>query len=235
MHQIFSKVWRAYIAIFVMTQWIQIYYIPLSNIEEIVQNVSTNLVYTVGIYQLAVCQEKKAISIINNIYAMEKKVLEDNNEVHVKIYKYYAKLSNTVNKWFMVMSAATVSLIVFLPLVETRVETYIAASYGQNDSAKLQRRLPISSWFPFDKNTHYNLAYLLQGIGGYSGCSFVVYSDVFFFSIMLFTIGQIRTLQHQIENFKDLSENNHRDEKAIVADELSVLRECVIKHKMIIE
>lgn len=237
-YQQFSKVWRIYIAIFVLTQWIQIYYIPLSNLEEIVQNISTNLVYTIGIYQLIVCKQKKAVSIINTIYAMEKEVLEANNEVHVKIYKYYAKLSNSVNKWFMIMSACTVSLIVFLPLVETRVEIYIAANrahYGENSSETLQRRLPLSSWFPFDKRVYYNLAYLLQGIGGYSGCSFVVYSDIFFYSIMMFAIGQIKILQNQIINFKDLAEQHSECEKDTVRNELDVLRECVRKHKMIIE
>lgn len=239
MNQImFSKIWRVYAAVFVMTQWVQIYYIPLTNLEEVVQNISTNLVYTVGLYQIAVCKHKKAVSIINNIYAMEREILEANNELHVKICKYYTKLSNTVNKCFMVMSTLTVTLITFLPLVETRVEIYIAANqdnYGQNVSENLQRRLPFSSWLPFDKDSNYNLAYILQGLGGYSGCSFVIYSDIFFFAILIFAIGQIKILQHQIENFKDLSDKNCKDGEDAVKEELAVLRECVRKHKMIIQ
>lgn len=238
-YQIFTKFWIAYVVVFVITSWIQIYFIPFTNLEELVQNISTNLVYTVGIYQLVVCKQGKAIRIIKTIYKMEREVLQANNEEHVRICKYYRKLSNTVNKLFAAMSTCTVSLIIFLPLMETKVEIYFATTangqMGKNVSQYLQRRLPLSSWFPFDKSSHYTLAYILQGLGGYSGCSFVIFSDIFFFSIMLFALGQIKILQNQIENFKETSEKKCKSGNGVIMEEIAVLRECVRKHKMIIE
>lgn len=214
-YEIFCKIWLAYVTIFVTTQWIQMYSIPFTNLEEIVQNISTNLVYSIGIYQLAVCKQKKAAHIITNIYEMEREVLESNHCKHLEIYQYYTKLIHTVCKYFVIMSAFTVSLIVFLPLVEMLLMT------------ESQTRLPLSSWFPFDKNSHYAVAYVLQGIGGYSGCAFVVVSDIFIFAIMIFAIGQFKILQQQIIHFKD---GNNSEIK-----EINALRICINKHKLIIK
>lgn len=216
-----------YQIVFLVTQWMQIYFVSPSNLEEIVKNFSTSLIYSVGIFQLFVCTRQKAASLVETIYRMEKEIQEENIEEHLKIHRHYGKLNYLVSKYFTILGLITGSLVMFaIPILEM---------YFNEAVKPTQRFLPLSSWFPFDEQAHYYVAYLVQVLGGYLGTYNVAVTDVFFYAIMIFGIGQIKILQQRIVQFKETAERNCGIVSNAEAEELKILKDCVKKHNTVIQ
>lgn len=114
------------------------------------------------------------------------------------------------------------------------VEDIVKFNEATNETTVI-KPLPMSSWFPYDPQERYLLSYLWHILDGMVGASYVMYTDAFTFSLIIFPLGQIRILIHVLSNFpkyvlkvKERIECS-RDEASFVT-----LRECILKHKEII-
>lgn len=129
----------------------------------------------------------------------------------------------------------TIVLYIISPGLEARINTYFTSSFNvQNGSEYETRLLPLSSWLPFDKYRHYSLAYALNTLTIVYGGNYTACSDVFFYALIIFCSGQLKILQKELRQFKQIavrSVETNDEERAIVRK----LGECVKKHKLIIQ
>lgn len=96
------------------------------------------------------------------------------------------------------------------------------------------KALPLSSWFPYNPQEHYLFSYLWHIFDGIVGASYVMYTDVFNFSLIIFPLGQIRILIHVLSNFRTYA-LKVKERVKCTKDEASfiTLRECILKQKEI--
>lgn len=215
LYTIYYRFIRFYFVAFVITQWIQTYYIPYGDFQELMDNISVALDYSIGVAQLFTCMSQRAVALIKKVDEIEREIQEEGNEAAVGIYEECCKKNRFLNKSFAAMALFTVFLFFLMPAVE--IYTLDGAS----------KSLPFSSWFPFDKYRFYNLAYALQVIAGIYSCQFVVCTDLLLYAFMIFCIGQMQILQVLLKNFRPL-ENDQ-------ATTLKILRNYVQKHNTIIK
>lgn len=216
LYRMYYRCIRVYFLIFVATQWIQTYHIPYNNFQELMDNISVALDYSVGVAQLFFCLSQKAVELIKKVGEIEEEILQESeNKEVITIYEESCRKNGFLNKSFVAMALFTVFLFFLMPALELHLmESEV-------------KPLPFSSWFPFDKYHYYTLAYALQVIAGIYSCQFVVCTDLLLYSFMIFCIHQMRILQVLLKNFKPQSNG----EQATV----KLLRRYVQKHKTIIE
>lgn len=216
-YAIYYRTIRLYFLVFVTTQWIQTYYTLYGNFEELMDNISVALDYSIGVAQLFACMSQRAIGLIEKVYAIEAALLTSqtsgqHDDVLLELHAKFCRKNDLLNKGFSAIALFTVFLFFLMPAFEMYA--------GVGDGVK---PLPFSSWFPFDKYRYYGLAYTLQVIAGVYSCQFVVCTDLLLFSFMIFCIEQMQILQVLIKNFKPQN-----------GDEL-LLKTYIKKHKTIIE
>lgn len=234
-YSVYQIIANAYFTIFVVTQVIQLYYIPLENYQEILDNAGVSLLYIIGIIKLYSCKGEKAVRLIKTIQETEislttKEQIGD----RVTIYNKHIQHNNNVSVFFIGLTAATIAAFWTYPGL-TEYMKY-AENITINDTTEyVVRALPFSSWFPFNKYKHYYLSYALQVIAGYYGASYVTCSDLFFFGLMIYCLGQVRMLKDSFRHFKQVSSfatnEKHFDEEAVFDN----LRKCIIQHQQIIQ
>lgn len=212
-YNIYYRSVRLYFLTFVTTQWIQTYYTLFGNFQELMDNISVALDYSIGVAQLFTCISERAIFLIRKLNEIEEETLQDAHEDVIEIHDEICRKNSLLNKGFAAIALFTVFLFFLMP-----------AATMETDGVK---PLPFSSWFPFDKYRYYGLAYTLQVIAGVYSCQFVVCTDLLFFSFMIFCIGQLRMLQVLLKNF-----GPHCDGKRVTE---RLLRKYAKKHQTIIE
>lgn len=175
---------RLYFTVFVATQWLQTYFIDKSDFQELMENVSVALDYSIGVVQFFTCMSDKTVGLIEKVKEMEAETLKESNKEVVAIYQQQVKRNAFLNKNFVTMGLFTTFLFFVKPFFE---ET---------------KTLPFSSWFPFDKKQFFYQAYFLQVLAGVLCCQFVVCTDLLLYSLMIFCVGQIQALQILLKQAK---------------------------------
>lgn len=215
LYNVYYRSVRLFFLSFVITQWIQTYFIVrYGDFQELMDNISVALDYSIGVAQLFTCMSERAIALIYKVNKIEEEILQDGHEDEdvIEIYKNNCRKNVWLNRGFVAIALFTVFLFFLMPLVEMNII--------ESDGVK---PLPFSSWFPFDKNYYYGFAYTIQVIAGVYSCQFVVCTDLLFFSFMIFSIGQLKMLQIVLKKFEKQNGSEKR------------LREHIEKHQIIIE
>lgn len=219
LYRVYRTCIRTYFVAFVVSQWIQTYHIPFGDFQQLMDNVSVALDYSIGVVQLFICTSKKAVDLIGKVREMEEEVFEEEDEEVAAIYEECCRKNRFLNKSFAAMALFTVFLFFLMPVME------LYTSFGGDHATDHEKPLPFSSWFPFDKHEHYALAYTLHVISGIYSCQFVVCTDLLLYSFMIFCIAQMKILQVLLKKFKPQSTESST---------LKLLGRYVEKHKTII-
>lgn len=104
-----------------------------------------------------------------------------------------------------------------------------------SNTTKAIRALPLSSWFPFDEQDHYVLSFTLQVLYGCTGASYVSYTEIFTFSLIIFPLGQIKSLNYILSNFQEyVLKVKHQLCCSSEEAGFITLRELILQHKEII-
>uniref|UniRef100_M3V8A0 Odorant receptor n=1 Tax=Ips typographus TaxID=55986 RepID=M3V8A0_IPSTY len=182
----------------VTTEYIQLYHILNANViqmDEVCENVCMSLVFTCTGLRVWVMRRTNGLSeIIQTVVDAEREAdgLDDEKtrqyeDIHVKhmekvsfIYAAFVFMSVT-NGCLATLYADTKSVII-------------------GNSTIVEKPLIISTWFPFDKNEHYWVAYGLQVFDGYMAALTVACTDILMFNMISYPIGQLTKLQHLVRN-----------------------------------
>ncbi|XP_066261220.1 odorant receptor 10-like [Euwallacea similis] len=234
-YHLYSNIILVYWAGFIVTQYIQLFLILNENpIKKDLMslNLCITLLYTVTI-------SKKLIILISSSFKkIIKTIIEDEvNEDPIDdelIQKLDKKNIENVN-WkyrIYIYNVFTVCLLYFLKpiMVGTVEETY-------GNVTRIVRELPLSSWFPFDAQEHYKMAYIFQSIDALVGANSVMVIDILMISLILYPCRQLRKLDHLFRNFQHFK-RKYQTLNAIEDEELAgflFFKHLIVRHENIIQ
>lgn len=228
---------QSYFALFTLSQLIQLFYIFVGgdvDIDEILDNTSVSLLYSVVVVKMLICNSKGAVKLINQIKNIEEKLYRFNEKEHIEIFKEHMKYNYFIDNFFLIFGVFTITPFFLTPVI--KIYNNPEAYQPTNVTMYPEKPLPFSSWFPFDKFKHYHLAYGMQMVAGTYGCNYVVCTDIFFFALMIFAMGQAKIMREMVKNFRKKAveeakgTSEEETEKALVR----VVRDCVVEHKVLI-
>nr|WJJ63310.1 odorant receptor 10 [Pachyrhinus yasumatsui] len=234
-YAVYSKLMLSYYIFFLLTAYIQLIMLLTSEVprmDEISGNLCITLIYTITIIrQLIIKLHPGFKNIIKQIIDTEK-IINSQEDIEVKkIYHDCAKDTSSKCKVYLTILFIITMLYIFRPLVVHGYEKEIG------NSTVFIKALPLSSWFPFDEQTLYLAAYLWHILDSLVGASFVTYTDILMFSLIVYPTGQLKILQYILRNFeiyKQKIQKDYRIENVDVAAFVT-FRECINEHKKIIQ
>ncbi|CAH0559342.1 unnamed protein product [Brassicogethes aeneus] len=163
-------------------------------------------------------------------------VFQSEDEDVIKIYKDHAKLSQNLNLFFMAVGYLTTIPFYVIPMYAEKQHPELYTPNNVTGKIDNQRPLPFSSWYPYDTNDHYVETFAWQIFTGPVIEGFVVYTDSYLYSLMVFAVGQMKILQHILGNFKLYSKKfqerlNVNEERASQV----AIKSCILFHQEIIQ
>lgn len=237
-HTIYSLVILCYFALFVLSEIIEVFNIIGGNIFELVSNLGVSLLYSVCIVKIFVCRSQSIADLLHQIHDKEKRIFHRQNDKVQDIYMKNVKVNYGANKLLIWVGVVTIAPFYFSPLLaEWQNPPEKIFNIIENSTiVYIPRPLPFSSWFPFDRFKYYYVSYACHILAGTCGASLTVTTDILFYGLMLYAIGQIKILQHYVKEFKIYSKSfaNHNTcshEEAIYL----FVGKCVKEHKIIIK
>lgn len=230
-HNIYSYFILTYFVLFEVTQYYQVSKIYDKDVYELSINLSQTLTYSLAIAKLTVCKSKSIVNLMHQIEINEKKILNGKNAQIKQIYLKNVNLNYFVNKLVLIIAYITVTTFYLNPVVKELLHPpKNVYSYVDNSTiVYTPRPLPFSSWFPFNKYKFYPVAYGIHIFTGIIGVTFIGSTDILFYGLMIYAVGQIKILQYCLENFKNFVKNKcDTEQKAFITD-------CVKHHLIIIK
>nr|UTN00919.1 odorant receptor [Semanotus bifasciatus] len=233
-YAIYSRGTFIYYLLFIISAIIKLFILICDEvlvIKEIVANLCITLLYSVTIMRVYAIKTPRVKGIIREILVLEQRILRSEDDKIIAIYNSHASQSKISNAIFLVNIFLVTALYFIHPLYVDDLVKY----YPSKNLTVIERPLPLSSWFPFDAQKYYLQSYLWHMLDGSIGASFVTYTDIFSFSLIIFPLGQIKILIHILSNFEEYAEKvKHQLRCSSEEASFVTLRECILKHKEII-
>lgn len=235
-YDIYFVVMFIYLAIFIVSQLVEIF--VLKDYNELIENLAVTLLCITTLGKIIVLQSKKINHLIEEIANYENKLFQEIiynfEERHKIIYDKYIGYFHNLIVFVNMLGLTTAIPFAIRPLIGNLLRP---RSIDNTTITSVEKLLPISSWFPFDKHEYYVLAYSVQAIIIVYVASSVVFTDELFLGFMLFVSGRMKILQDRLKNLKSdaqdfVEKNNLLDENETIAN---LVRKCIIEHNDIIK
>lgn len=206
-YRIYRCVMVGYFCMYAFRQVLQLIFSRNEKNNEMMKNVGLLITCAMIAIKALVCMSSAAGKIIEDIGDREAEMLTSQNEGIIKIYKYYVKYNR-----YVLVSFCLVALI-------TNISALCGPILEEHFMENLEKRpLPLPVWMFFDSQKHYHVAYFIQCIDATCGCYFMAGTDMFFMSLMIFGICQLRTLNFSMRNLKSSANLSkiHRDHLFVI-------------------
>lgn len=208
---------------FVLTQYVQFYVAFQSGISDVTELITVVNLYTMNIVKIYLLNSSSFTELIDYINNTEKVILASDKSI-TKLYKESMARCNVSCYLFFMFGSVCCFQFCLTPLL-------ISVISKNANITLIEKPLLFQSWFPFDANEHYLIAYGWQVFNGILGSMFSVSTDNFLFGLMIYPTGQLKILQNLIVNIKLCSDEGGNNEKCNVNKRLV---ECVVHHIRII-
>uniref|UniRef100_A0AAR5NZ60 Odorant receptor n=1 Tax=Dendroctonus ponderosae TaxID=77166 RepID=A0AAR5NZ60_DENPD len=233
-YAMYSKVMLGYYIFFLISAYIKLFILLNTDDELQMDAISANICITF-IYsitrQLIMKNSTGFRTLIKHIIDTENSVSTIQDSEIDKIRENAVKESKRKSKWYLyILCVVTLQYILRPAMVDSKM-------IKVGNMTKIIKPLPLSSWFPFDEQEFYKVAYVWQVLDSLVGASFVTYTDILMFNIIVFPIGQIKKLQHCLKNF-EIYKEKHKILYNITDDEKdgeATFIEFVFRHRQIID
>lgn len=229
LYNVYSKIALFYFITFISTQITEIYYIRDGN--ELMENLALTLLYITTLGKILVSKSNKIKILVKDIWHFERKIFKNEYRNHNSfekdkrnIYTKYVCYFHQINVFLSGVGVTTTFPFFIRPVVEI----YFAQRH--NVSLNHQKPLPLSSWFPFDKNKYYYTSYTIQVIAVSYAATSIVLTDGFLLGLMIFVKGRIKIFQQQVRNVR-----KYVEESAENITETKFIRGCCTEHQRIIK
>lgn len=238
-HKLYSFFVIFYFLTFVTAQWIEIFNIIGGNLFDLISNLSVSILYLATIIKYFICKSDNTRRLVRHIHKTEANVFEEGDSEIVGIYNEHVKLNHRVDRLLLWTGVFTILPFYVTPVILER-QNPPDALYDVIDNGTVvyrARPLPLSSWFPFDRYKYYSVAYFYHIVAGMVGTAFTAVTDIMFYGLIIFGIGQIKILQHRLRFFAEYAEE-YKSNRNCCSDEEAhtvVIWKCIAKHKEIIE
>ncbi|CAG9771216.1 unnamed protein product [Ceutorhynchus assimilis] len=230
-YRLYSNLMLSYYAIFLASAYVKLFLLLTEadslKPEEITQNVPVTFINSITFAKQFIIRFKGGfIGILRQIIESESCVIEMEDQEVSAIYETTSKAMKTKSKWYL-------GILLVCTLQYSLVPVLMGLE--KPNATETSKPLPLSLWFPVDEQKYYLIAYARQILDGAVAISFIAYTDVFMFTVMVFPVGQLRILNFMLENFdsyKRKHSNLHGTDSAVAH---KVFVDMILRHKKIIE
>ncbi|XP_076273417.1 odorant receptor 10-like [Rhynchophorus ferrugineus] len=188
-YQIYYYLIFSYFCMFVATMFVQLGVSFTTNVLAVAYVAGPTVAYFMNILKVCVYKTDKFLNIINEIQKTEKQLLSSKNQTVITIYKNNASISKKIEIYLTVMGISGFSTYLIRPALLTGA-TNQKEIFGGN--------LIIPSWYPFDTQQYHWFAYAFQILPCFYGTFYIVYTQAYYLSVLIFIRGQFKILQYTI-------------------------------------
>lgn len=186
------------------------------------------MVYIINIYRVIICRSKSMVLMLQQIQERERYIFRYSDSITKKIYNDHVRSAFDTALFYVMLGSCGVTLYLLSPLVR-RFIVKKPTGYENKDY------LIYPSWFPFDVNNHYFIAYIIQMNGALLGYAYIVYLGAFFLCVLKYCHGQIKILQNFFCNINQYSEKIAETEQIKFNEAAELFTNfCVKEHQIII-
>lgn len=236
LYKIYYRITSIYFYAFVSSQAYELINLFRSDnfvLLQLLNILSVLLLYSIAIVKVMVIRSKTMTNLYEEIYEQEVLILNGDDDDIKIIYERHVKFSNTMCKYFLWMAFACIMPFFCTPFVENLLNPIDEFYYVNDTKVYNPRPLPFVNWLPFDKYKYYKTAYGLHIMAGVYGASATAISDITFYVVTLYAVGQLEILQYLFKNFNEIAKKfeNERDKDESV---FFVIKCLVVLHRKII-
>ncbi|CAH0553804.1 unnamed protein product [Brassicogethes aeneus] len=218
-----------YYIIFNLSQVIQGISVFGKDFEKTAANFSVTLPSSVVVSKVLVVISPKIKGLLEEMERKENTYLAAEDEALKQIYRKYA--SHARKAFILLFGCSLVGLSLyfttpfFLEDVNLKPNETVDGHY-----------FIVSSWFPFDQNQYYTLAYLIQFFGIAIGFTYICNTIALYFCMFIFSTAELKILQHVLKNFSSYARRYERIFNLSYEDaQRSLVRNIIIEHTRIIK
>lgn len=172
-------------------------------------NLNVTMVYIINIYRVLICRSRLMLSILGRITQKELNIKQHGDTATKQIYKEHVRSAFHTSFFYVALGTAGTILYIGSPLVK---KFYLHES-NENITYNNNNYLIYPSWFPFDINKHYVIAYIIEINGAFLGYAYICYVGAFILCILKYSHCQIKILQNFFRNIvhysEELAKRNH--------------------------
>lgn len=227
----YFKAIRSCFCVFIVSQYMQAYHALGQGIAEVSDVISVIFLYSFDLVKIYVLKTEGAKKLIRDVYDTEKEILNGSSDVQI-LYEQNTKRSNFSCRLFITFGIVCCLQFCITPhLIAFFSESTVIHNMITNETYVYKERyLLFQSWYPFDKDRHYFVAYSWQVVNGIIGTTFSVCTDNLLFALTIYPVGQLKILKNSISNIgKHMQMTNWNQE---VKRELVT---CIVLHNSIIK
>ncbi|XP_060531138.1 uncharacterized protein LOC132704859 isoform X2 [Cylas formicarius] len=230
LYQLYSNFMLVYYTFFIGTAYMKLAELLRADeirMDDISANLCITLIYTITIIRQIMLRGKGVLKMIRYIIDTENKIYAAKDEKVIEAYDRCADLTIKLSKIYLA--------ILFVITMSYFIHPLLEGGYflQKGNETMLIRALPLSSWFPFDEQKYYWWAYAWHVVDACIGASFVTYTDILMFSMIVYPTGQLKILDYILRNFQ-FYEANVADGRGDDRASYLAFRECISKHRDII-
>lgn len=197
----------------------------------IASNLNVTMVYMINIYRVLICRSRLMVSILERAIRRELDIKKYGDTKTKQIYKEHVRSAWNTSFFYVALGAAGTMLYIGSPLVK---KFYLHESKG-NNTYNNNNYLIYPSWFPFDINKHYFIAYIIEINGAFLGYSYICYVGAFILCILKYCHCRIKILQHFFGNIAYYSEELAKRDHIELAEAANLFTKfCIQEHQEII-
>nr|XP_023021046.1 odorant receptor 30a-like [Leptinotarsa decemlineata] len=148
-------------------------------------------------------QSERITTLLKDMLEAERAIIATSNEVDKRIYYDQVEYTNRIN---LSLTLYTYGL-VGIPLIMLNYISYLQFEKTHILTNTTESKpLPYVSWFPFDSDEYYFVAFGMDSVAAFMGSTYNCLVQLFFIAIMTFVIGRLRILQEHFRNFDEIDE-----------------------------
>ncbi|XP_060536003.1 odorant receptor 30a-like [Cylas formicarius] len=187
-----------------------------------VDNGNRFIMYTSHIvFKMIAWQSKRMVALLGVLFRQNRE-MQAASLIDPQIRRLYQRHARFNYKIMFVLFGAGTVLTVSLPAVELmEIYEFLVSSEKANVTEK---PLPLRFWYPFDRNKHYVVALVDQGIRPTLSCFCASVTSACLNSLAIFVRAQLKMLQYYFQYF------HQRDEEAFVT-----LKKLCVRHQRLIK
>ncbi|CAH0553805.1 unnamed protein product [Brassicogethes aeneus] len=168
-------------------------------------------------------------NLLEEIERKENSFLGAEDEAVQTTYRKYASHAHKAIVFYVGVSLLGVSLYFMTPFLLEDLNS------KTNETIE-EHHFIVSSWFPFDQNRYYTLAYLIQFFGISYGFSYICNTVTLYFCMFIFTTTELKIMQHVLKNFSSYARRYERIFNLSYEDaQRALVRNIIIEHARLIK
>ncbi|XP_066252662.1 odorant receptor 30a-like [Euwallacea similis] len=209
---------------FLCSSYVQLVIILCSrelDLEELYKNLIITPIFTITVVRQRLMQTPTFIKLLRYVLKSEKELQSTQDEEVVEIVRSSCRMVVRNIFIYLVMMVTTEISYTIRPLLEPALEV------RRGNITVSLRPMPLSAWFPFNKDDHFVGAYVFNSIYVIFCSTYETFGEILLTSILVYPTIQLKILQHSLKNF-DRNLKESRFSTAAFA-----MKKCIHLHRAI--